>query len=316
MNAADSVQVTTLEDNYVNGFLSSSEVARRPRLDVVTGEKPGEPMLAEFGWSALVKVEIAGRTHSILFDTGLGKQALLHNAKALRIDLKQIEALVISHGHPDHTAATPETLSGIGRENLPIILHPNALRKTVIMFPNGEKANAGFFLDEGQLRSRGGLLEKTKNPTSFASDTTLATGEIPRRTDYEKGMPPNMHFRIIDGNLVHDQLILDDQGLVINVKDKGLVVISGCAHAGIINTINYAKEVSGVEKVYAVVGGFHLTGDYFAPTIERTVAEMKGIAPKIVLPSHCTGIRALIRIANALPNSFVENSVGTTFQFK
>jgi 7,8-dihydropterin-6-yl-methyl-4-(beta-D-ribofuranosyl)aminobenzene 5'-phosphate synthase len=314
LKGADSVQLITLSDNYVNGFLASSQLAHRPRLDVVTGEIPGKPMLAEFGWSVLVKVQTAGGTHAMLFDTGLGKDALFHNARALKVDLKDVEALVVSHGHPDHTAATPETLSAIGRDELPLILHPAALRKTVLMFPNGERSYAPHFLDEEKLRNNGARLEKSKTATPLASDTTLVTGEIPRRTDFEKGMPPNMHYRIVDGSPVHDPLIADDQGLVINLKDKGLVVISGCAHAGIINTVRYAQEITGVEKVHAIVGGFHLTGDYFAPIIERTVAEMKGISPKIVLPSHCTGIRAIIKLASALPDAFIENSVGTTFQ--
>ncbi len=272
-------------------------------------------MLAEFGWSLLARINVGGRSHSILFDTGLGKEALLRNASALKVDLKEVEALVVSHGHPDHTAATSETLSAIGREELPLILHPGALRKTMLMFPNGERSYAPYFLDERELRNRGARLEKSKGPTRLASETTLVTGEIPRHTDFERGMPPNMHFRIMDETPVHDPLILDDQGLVINLKDKGLVVISGCAHAGIINTVRYAQEVSGVDKVYAVVGGFHLTGDFFAPIIDKTVTEMKSITPKIVLPSHCTGIRALIKLANALPDAFIENSVGTIFQF-
>ena len=313
--AADSIQLITLADNYVNGFLASTQIARRPRLDAVSGEVPGRPMLAEFGWSVLVKISGRGRTHSILFDTGLGKEALLRNASILKVDLKEVEALIVSHGHPDHTAATPETLSAIGRDELPVILHPGALLKTVLMFPNGERSYAPYFLDEEELRNRGAKLEKSKKPTFLASETTLVTGEIPRHTDFEKGMPPNMHFRIIDGSPVHDPLIADDQGLVINLKDRGLVVISGCAHAGIINTVRYAQEVTGVDRVYAVVGGFHLSGDFFAPIIDKTVTEMKSISPKIVLPSHCTGIRALIKLADALPDAFIENSVGTTFQF-
>jgi len=315
MQSADSVEVVTLADNYVNGFLQSLEGVNRPRLDVVRGERPGEPMLAEFGWSALVRVMKGGHVHSIMFDTGVGKQTLLHNAKALKIDLKEIEALVLSHGHPDHTAATSETVAAIGKDNLPLILHPNALRKTVTMFPDGERSNAPYFLDEESLHRHGAKLEKTKNPTPLASDSALVTGEIPRIVDFEKGMPPNTHYRIIDGNLVHDPLILDDQGLVINVKDKGLVVISGCAHSGIVNTVRYAKEISGIDNVLAIIGGFHLTGNFFAPIIDRTVTEIKEIAPKMVIPSHCTGLRALVRIANAFPDAFVENSVGTTYRF-
>jgi 7,8-dihydropterin-6-yl-methyl-4-(beta-D-ribofuranosyl)aminobenzene 5'-phosphate synthase len=206
-------------------------------------------------------------------------------------------------------------LSEIGSDELPVILHPNAVRRTVLVLPSGEKLNRGYFLEERDLHERGARLDKSKAPTPLASDAALVTGEIPRRTEYEKGMPPNVHYRIVDGNLVHDQEILDDQALVVNVRDKGLIVISGCAHAGIINTARYAKEVSGEDKVFAIAGGFHLTGDYYAPILDRTVQDMGEMAPKLVLPSHCTGMRALIKIANAAPDAFIENSVGTTFVF-
>ncbi len=114
---------------------------------------------------------------------------------------------------------------------------------------------------------------------------------------------------------MHDPLIVDDQALVINVNDKGLVVISGCAHAGIVNSVKYAREIAGIDRIQAVVGGFHLTGDFFAPAIEKTVHEFKDISPKTLIPSHCTGLRALARFAYEFPGAVVENSVGTTFRF-
>ncbi len=315
MHEADSVEIITLADNYVNGFLQGSEGVNRPRLDVVSGERPGEPLLAEFGWSALVRVKKGGHVYPILFDTGVGKQALVRNAKALKLDLRNIDSLVLSHGHWDHTAATPEVVTAIGRDDLPLVLHPNALRKTVLLFPNGNRFDAAFFLDEKNLHDSGASLLKSKRPTPLASDSALVTGEIPRVTAFEKGMPPNMHYRIVDGDLVHDPLILDDQGLVVNVKGKGLVVVSGCAHAGIVNTVEYAKQISGTDRVHAVIGGFHLTGAFFAPIIDKTVAEMARISPKVIIPSHCTGLRGLVKIVNAFPDAFVENSVGTIFQF-
>lgn len=316
MQLADSVEITTLVDDYVNGFLPSYEGVSRARIDTVCFPmRPGEPMLAEFGWSSLVKIRKGGNTYQILFDTGLGKNALLHNARALKIDLKAVEAVVISHGHPDHTAASLETVSAINRDELPIIMHPKALNRRAFLFPNGEKIDFPFYLDESKLHDSGGRLERNEKPTPLASESAYVTGEIPRVTSFEKGMPVNTHYSIVNGELVHDPLVPDDQGLVINVKDKGLVVISGCAHAGIVNTLEYAKRISGVSKIHAVVGGFHLTGKFYQPIIDDTVSSIKQMAPKVVIPSHCTGLRALVKIANAFPDAFVENSVGSTFSF-
>ncbi len=277
--------------------------------------RAGEPMLAEFGWSSLVKIRKGGKTYAILFDTGLGKNALLHNAKAVKVDLREVEAVVISHGHPDHTAASLETVAAINRDELPLILHPKALSKRALILPGGQRIDFPFYLEEARLHDVGGKLEKNARPTPLVSESAYVTGEIPRVIDFEKGQPPNTHYSILNGELVHDALILDDQGLVINVKDKGLVVISGCAHAGIVNTIEYAKQISGVSRINAVVGGFHLTGGFYEPIVDDTVKAIKRLAPKVVIPSHCTGLRALVKIANALPDAFIENSVGSTFSF-
>jgi hypothetical protein len=133
--------------------------------------------------------------------------------------------------------------------------------------------------------------------------------------DGKTGARANTHYQIQGEKLVHDPNIFDDQGLVINVKGKGLIVVSGCAHSGIINTVKYAQQITGVDRVHVIIGGFHLTGNFFEPIIDSTVNVLKEIAPDFIIPAHCTGIRAIIKIANALPKAFVESSVGTTFLF-
>ena len=111
----------------------------------------------------------------------------------------------------------------------------------------------------------------------------------------------------------NDQLIKDDQAIILNVKDKGLVVISGCAHAGIINIINYAKELSGEDRIYTVIGGMHLTGGIFEPLIPRTINELERINPKFLIPCHCSGLKAMSEIAKEMPSAFIQNSVGTNY---
>ena len=313
---ADSVEIITLVDDYVNGFLPDLVGVRRPSIDTVWfPTKPGEPMLAEFGWSCLVRIRSRERVYTILFDTGVGKTTLLHNARALKVQLKEIEAVVLSHGHPDHTAACLETASAIGRDDLPILMHPSALSKRALVSSSGKRIDYPFFLNEKDLRDLGGRFELNTRPTYLANESACATGEIPRVTSFERGMPPNTHYRVVSGELIHDPLILDDQGLVINLRDKGLVVISGCAHAGIVNTVEYAKEISGIENIHAILGGFHLTGSFYEPVIEDTVKAISMTHPRFVVPSHCTGLRALVKMANVMPGAFVENSVGSTFAF-
>ena len=139
----------------------------------------------------------------------------------------------------------------------------------------------------------------------------LVTGQVARTTDFETGFP--VHFAEVGGQWQPDPLIHDDQAVVMNVRDKGLVVLSGCGHAGIINVLRHAMALTGVSRVHGVLGGFHLTGRLFEPLIAPTVAALRAMAPKLIVPSHCTGWQAVHEIARTLPDAFVPNSVGTTF---
>ena len=136
----------------------------------------------------------------------------------------------------------------------------------------------------------------------------MVTGEVERTTGFEKGLPGALMEK--DGEMEPD-LIADDQALVMNLREKGLVVISGCSHSGIINTILYAQKVTGLGKIHAVLGGFHLTGPAFESIIEKTISELKNVAPEVVVPMHCTGWKAIQRFSQEFPSAFVLNSVGS-----
>jgi 7,8-dihydropterin-6-yl-methyl-4-(beta-D-ribofuranosyl)aminobenzene 5'-phosphate synthase len=157
------------------------------------------------------------------------------------------------------------------------------------------------------------VLHKAKEASTLASGLVLVTGEVERVTDFERGFP--WAEAKIDGHWAVDPFH-DDQGVAVKVKDKGLVVIGGCSHAGIINTVKQAQGVTRSDAVHAVLGGFHLTGPVFEPIIEPTVEEMKKISPDYVIPMHCTGWRAINQFAKEMPGQFLLNSVGTTYIFQ
>jgi 7,8-dihydropterin-6-yl-methyl-4-(beta-D-ribofuranosyl)aminobenzene 5'-phosphate synthase len=140
----------------------------------------------------------------------------------------------------------------------------------------------------------------------------LVTGEVERKTPFEKGMPEAEIER--DGNWATDP-IRDDQAIVMNVREKGLVVLSGCAHAGIINTVEYAKKITGNDHVHAVLGGFHLSGKTYEQIVPPTIDAMKKINPAYVVPMHCTGWSTINRFMAAMPGKCILNTVGTTYVF-
>ncbi len=177
----------------------------------------------------------------------------------------------------------------------------------------GENIKIGFpELSRKELQKLGIEIEEAAKPVSLAENSILYLGEIPRITDFEKGMP-NAYYEE-NGKEKFDQN-LDDTALVMNLKRKGLVILSGCAHAGIINTVNYARKVTGMDKVYVVMGGFHLTGPNFAPIIGRVIKEFYKINPDYIIPTHCTGRNATNAIEKELPQKFLLNMSGTKLTF-
>ena len=189
--------------------------------------------------------------------------------------------------------------------------------------PDGKTAKCPI-LDELQLQELGAQIHKATGITilpSKESPLLLITGEIPRQTSFEKGYPFQYLEKEDDGNneknLVPDPMVKDDQAIVASIRNKGLVILTGCSHAGIINTINYAKKITGVDKVYAVMGGFHLPtdGGIYEAAIAPTLYELQKADPTYIVPCHCTGLKATNKIIESMPEKFIQSPVGTTFQF-
>jgi 7,8-dihydropterin-6-yl-methyl-4-(beta-D-ribofuranosyl)aminobenzene 5'-phosphate synthase len=293
------IKVTMVVDNYADLLLSSKPGVERHGSDK-------EPLLAEHGLSIHIRWGSDG--HELLLDTGYSKVALLHNLQLLGIAPSGVDQVVISHGHPDHTGSLVGFLQKRGGKT-PVVVHPQAFVERWSVSSDGTKK--GPWQESAEAWEQGGAeIVYVEGPRQLG-EGCLATGAIPRRTDFEK--VSNRVFRSQEGKLVPDT-IEDDQALAINVEGKGLVVITGCAHAGIINTILYAREISGVQTVHAVVGGFHLC-DASEEKIERTIAELKALAPRLVMAAHCSGFEATRRLASAMPAEFVPGAVGTTLKF-
>ncbi|MDD5170886.1 MAG: MBL fold metallo-hydrolase [Syntrophales bacterium] len=311
INEVDKVEILTLQDNYIDlSAMDNSAVIFRA-LPLKAGELKVS-ILAEHGFSALVKTTTAGRTRTLLFDFGFSGGGAAENAATLGVDMKQVEAIALSHGHIDHTGGMERLAAMIGRKEIPLIVHPAAFKYPRYL-KYGKELKIHFPRFMREMAEQAGLkVIEVSEPRPILNGDVLFLGEIPHQTDFEKGFPV-AHF-MENGVELRDP-IEDDTSVVINLRDKGLVIISGCAHAGIINTIRYAMSVTGITKVHVVMGGFHLSGSLFEPIIDRTTEELKKIQPDFVVPTHCTGRKAIMNIEREMPGQFILNMSGTKLTF-
>jgi len=317
----ESAEITCLVDNSVDILLPNTKVAFRPSLNENWFV---HPLIAEHGFCAAIKLQVNGTEHRLLFDSGLDPLAASHNAGVLGFDLSNCELVISSHGHIDHAGGLLNIKRKINEEKekqklkqqkeqkLPLILHKDAFKNRLVKFQDGRHIRLPAPNRADLIEAGYNLVEK-QFPSLWIEDRILVTGEIPRTNDFEKGFPN--HYSEIDGKMENDPLIKDDQAIVLKIKDKGLVIITGCAHAGIINIIKYAKELSREDRIYGVIGGMHLTGGVFEPLIPRTIDELEQIKPRFIIPCHCSGLKAVTEIAKDMPNAFIQNSVGTNYIF-
>ena len=308
LDAVDRVELLTLVDNYVDVLLPGGPGFTRAGL-VRKGESelPRHTLIAEHGLSLLITVYRDGVGRTVLLDTGYNSATMLHNMDYLNVDPANIEAVVLSHGHMDHSGGLYPLLKKLGR-TVTVVAHPDVFRQRFLVRPQLGKLSFPLTADIGNLRELNAEFVEASGPVFLAENTILVSGEVPRTTDFEKGMPGACMEE--QGEMVPDA-IRDDQSLMINLAGRGLVVISGCAHSGIVNSIRYARQLTDESRVAAVIGGFHLSGSDMEPLIESTLSELKQLSPELIMPMHCTGWTAIQRLENAFPESFVLSSVGT-----
>jgi 7,8-dihydropterin-6-yl-methyl-4-(beta-D-ribofuranosyl)aminobenzene 5'-phosphate synthase len=273
------------------------------------GQAP-DGLIAEHGFSALVTVTKDGREHRFLFDAGTSPDGVTENMRRLGIDPASIEVLVCSHGHFDHTTGIDGLIRSVGRANLPVLIHPHFWRRRRLALPGRDPLEIPTTSRRALTEAGFDIIEE-QQPSFLFDRSVLITGEVPRTTGYEPGFPPQQAFA--DGGWQPDPLVLDDQALIINVAGHGLVVITGCGHAGVVNISRYAQRLTGGQPLYALLGGFHLSGPAFEPLIPRVLDDLAAMDPGVLVPAHCTGWRAQHAMSARFPDAFVPNSVGTSF---
>lgn len=314
IRSCDKVEILTLQDNYIEiTAMDNTDVIQRASLFSKDMKMAGS-IFAEHGFSALVKVYDGEETASFLFDFGFSEDGAARNADALNADWDAIRAVVLSHGHMDHTGGLKAFSERISKNKgtIDFVVHP-----MVFVQPRylklGPELKLNFpVLNREEVLAAGFYLVETTAPYPLLDGRALFLGEIPRVTDFEKGFP--IAYRQRNGREEWDP-IEDDSGVVMHVKGKGLVVLTGCAHSGAVNTVHHAIRTTGIDQVYAVMGGFHLSGPMFEPIIGKTTEALKQFNPKYVIPCHCTGRKAVMHIEKEMPDKFILNMAGTKLTF-
>jgi len=260
-------------------------------------------LLAQHGLSIYLKVFYKGKVYSVLFDVGQVGKAVIANSELLGVNIKDIDMIVLSHNHYDHSGGLLDVLSYVGNRRIPLVAHPDIVKPSIHIGNEAIRLNIGlpYSIDEVKDRTYTIL---TKDPLEVAPGTYFL-GEIKRNEEYVpefKGL-----YTIEDGKLVRHEL-RDDTGLAVNVDGLGLVVLGGCSHSGIVNIVEQAMRLTKSD-VYAVIGGFHLINSS-NEFIDRVVRKLRDLGVSKVITGHCTGLRAEYRFLEVFGKNFIKMHTG------
>jgi 7,8-dihydropterin-6-yl-methyl-4-(beta-D-ribofuranosyl)aminobenzene 5'-phosphate synthase len=304
---ADKVTVWVLTDNYYDALRPDSTITKRYRV------VPGKSIHAEHGLAYYVESVVNGKTTTCMFDYGLDPVGVMNNIALLGLDLGKANAFSLSHGHFDHWMGAVSILKQNQSRiagGTPFYVGEEAFARRYSLRPGTTEA-----MDIGQLKKEdiealGLKVVEVKHPVQIIPGVYF-TGNIERVTTYEK-VPPSLLIK--RGEKPEPDDFRGEQAIFFNVKGKGLVVLSGCAHAGIVNTVKHAQKVAGADKVHAVMGGFHLINAK-PEVIQNTVADIKAMRPDHIVPTHCSGFEAIATFAREMPAEFNLNTAGTQYTF-
>ena len=268
--------------------------------NIVAGK---EESLGEHGFSVFIETDRG----NYLFDTGRGK-ALLHNAVEYRKDLGSLSKIILSHGHGDHTGGLPDVLRF--HEQIDVLGHPDILLHRFKRKKDGKEEYSGIPYTRGFLERKGVRFAFNEDFLEVGKGIHL-TGTVPRVTDYEEADLGD-RYAVREGRIVPD-FISDDQSLIIHTQ-KGMLLLLGCAHSGIINIIDYSIRMTGVDTIFAILGGTHLDFSGEAQ-LEKTIRALKAYSIKHLIPGHCTGISVAASLSHEFKKSFQFSHVGKTLDF-
>jgi 7,8-dihydropterin-6-yl-methyl-4-(beta-D-ribofuranosyl)aminobenzene 5'-phosphate synthase len=306
LTQADRIEILVLVDNTTD-FLSSTpptvtgEIARllRRGISPTTGTAY---CCAAHGLSLAITAYGRDGPRTMLFDGGPTAYAIEINGTRLGFDFATVGAITLSHSHWDHVGGLPQALAMILSANkgrkIPLFLHPAMFQERGFRMPDGGVAAAEPFPTPQRWSDLGAIPLVTTEPMTCLDDLFFISGEIPRVTAYEKGFDQNVHRIAADASWEPEPLMIDERFLAVNVRDKGLVVFSGCSHPGIVNTLRHAQACFPRSPLHAVMGGFHLTGLCEA-IIPETVRDLETLGLKHIITGHCTGWRALSALQKA-----------------
>ncbi|KAM0428857.1 hypothetical protein ACHAPT_006657 [Fusarium lateritium] len=265
------------------------------------------------GLSLLITVTKDGKSHSLLFDTGPEGEIFERNAKRLRLDMGKVEVITLSHWHRDHSGGMTSAIKLVNEGKA------NGDKVTVIVPPNRPeyRGNSGgqhiLSLEPDptleELENAGGKVENNTQPQTLLDDMFLISSEIPRQTEYEVGIRGGIRYE--NGKWEKDELIMDERFVMCKIKDKGLVVFTGCSHAGLINVARHAKELDN-SPIHAIVGGYHLA-DATPEKMSKSIEDLKALKPTVLMPGHCTGWRFKGLIEKEMPGQMAPVFGGTTY---
>ncbi|HEU4370737.1 MAG TPA: MBL fold metallo-hydrolase [Methylomirabilota bacterium] len=320
MLVADRLEVLVLVDNSTDSLSTTPRnvvpewagLLAAGRLPTLSGEAICR---AHHGLSLLLTAHVGEARHSLLFDAGPAGSTLARNATILGVDWGAIEAVVLSHGHWDHGGGLLTAIELVAQRRSPgrfdCFVHPGMFRQRASQRPDGALFVYERLPEPERLAKAGANVVSTQEPQTAVGGVFYVSGEVPRVTPYEVGLPGHLR-RAADGSWEPDPLIMDERFVSVHVRDKGQFVFSACSHAGIVNVLTHAREVFPSVPLYGAMGGLHLSGAT-ERIIPETVGDLKRFELRMLAPGHCTGWRALSALAREFGDELAPSAVGKRY---